>query len=399
MDYDDAILKALELIAEEPIARQYCDSFRFTMVDEYQDTNTAQAALVREVVRGNNNLMVVADDDQAIYRFRGASTANIQKFREDFPTATEILLVENRRSTPEIITFSKATIKKATDREEKEVQAVKPNGTKIEIIRTSNQFDEANFIGGKIATLLEDGVDPLEIAILVRQNSHIDLLAKALRDLGIPYINRGGSVFFHAPEIKDALALFEAINDPTHSIALLKCLSMPHWKMTPRSRQLLLQEINRGERPLIDILQNPHELPWISEANRTNIVQELNHMKVSLVNWVGISPSQIDKPVHELIASELNSSGLSEETLRSSHGFDWLCEADQIVRKVVVARLMELSEKAYVEPASEIFWEAIQETGYFGVVEKLNDLDRQQLGANLWRMKTLMEEVDDEEHD
>src|SRR5580704_10639740 len=112
-DHDDAILKAIDLIRTEPIARRMCDSFAFTMVDEYQDTNTAQAVMVKEIVGKAKNLLVVADDDQAIYRFRGASTANIQRFRDEFPMHKTVLLLENRRSTPEIIGVAQAAIEKA----------------------------------------------------------------------------------------------------------------------------------------------------------------------------------------------------------------------------------------------------------------------------------------------
>jgi DNA helicase-2/ATP-dependent DNA helicase PcrA len=331
IDHDDCVLRAIELIRTVPECREWVRSFRYVMVDEYQDTNRAQAEMVKEVVGAKDgNVLVVADDDQSIYQFRGASRANITRFRQDFPKRVEIQLLENRRSTPEIVDVSRAVIEVALDREPKVIAAVHPSGVRPEILRAANASDEAVEIAERISRLITQGSAPEEIAILVRNRKEMDAIAVALRAANIPYIAQGGVAYFQAPEVKDAMALFSVIVAPENSLALLRCLAQPNWRLSNQARLDLNREMTRTGRSLISLLRSADSLSFLEDADRVTVAR-------------------------------------------------------------VVSRIDDLGAMALTESGSDVFWEAIRETSYFGVTQHTGDLERQQIGANLYRLADLIE--------
>jgi DNA helicase-2/ATP-dependent DNA helicase PcrA len=331
IDHDDCVLRAIELVKTVPECREWVRSFRYVMVDEYQDTNRAQAELVKAVV-GNRkgNVLVVADDDQSIYMFRGASRANINRFRHDFPGRVEIQLPENRRSTPEIVAVSRSVIEGTSDREIKPLRAVRPSGARPEILRAANASDEAAEIAERISRLILSGTLPQEIAVLVRNRKEMDPIAEGLRDAHIPYIASGGVSYFQSPEVKDAMAMFSVIVNPDNSLALLRCLAQPNWRLSPLNRWELNREMLRTGRPLISLLRSAKSLGFLEDVDRATISR-------------------------------------------------------------VVDRIDQMGAMALTETASAVFWEAVRETGYCGIADGMEDLQRQQVGANLYRLADIIE--------
>ena len=181
MDHDDAILRGFRIGKDRTSARKYASSFKYIMVDEYQDTKDGSSGICQRTA-SNNNILVVADDDQAIYRFRGASRANIRKFKEDFPDYKQIFLLENRRSTPEIVALSQAIIDKSVSREDKKVVAIKGSGEKPQLWHLADSTDEAIQIANRIGLLIQRGVPAQEIAVLLHYRKDIDPIAAALRE-------------------------------------------------------------------------------------------------------------------------------------------------------------------------------------------------------------------------
>jgi len=331
IDHDDCVLRAIELVRTVPECREWVRSFRYVMVDEYQDTNRAQAVLVKEVVGARDgNVLVVADDDQSIYAFRGASRVNITRFRQDFPGRVEIQLPENRRSTPEIVAVSRSVIEAAADREMKPIQAVHPSGPRPEVLRAANASDEAVEITERISRLITQGTAPEDIAVLVRNRKEMDPIASALREAHVPYIASGGVSYFQSPEVKDAMAMFSVIVAPENSLALLRCLAQPNWRLSNQARLDLNREMVRTGRPLIGLLRAAESLSFLDDVDRATISR-------------------------------------------------------------VVGRIDELGAMALTETASAVFWEAVRETGYFAIAERTEDLQRQQVGANLYRLADIIE--------
>jgi superfamily I DNA/RNA helicase/CRISPR/Cas system-associated exonuclease Cas4 (RecB family) len=331
IDHDDCVLRAIQLVKTVPECRDWVRRVRFVMVDEYQDTNRAQAELVEAVAGScNDNILVVADDDQSIYAFRGASRANIARFRQEFPGRAEIHLAENRRSTPEIVAVSRSVIEGAPDRQPKPIVAVQPAGARPEILRAATASDEAVEIAERVSRLMSQGTAPEEIAVLVRNRKDMDPIAGVLRDAHIPYIASGGVSYFQSPDVKDTMAMLAVIVDPGNSLALLRCLALPNWRLSNQARLNLSREMTRTGRPLIALL-------------------------------------------------------------RSMGGIDFLDDVDRAMISRVVARVDQMSVMALTETASAVFWEAVRETGYSAIAERLEDLQRQQIGANLYRLVDIIE--------
>jgi DNA helicase-2/ATP-dependent DNA helicase PcrA len=211
VDHDDAIAIAAQLLRDDDEVRAAYSSIRYVMVDEFQDTNSAQAAMVEALVQSHRNLMVVADDDQAIYRFRGASRLNIQRFRRTFPDAREIPLGINRRSTAEIVAFTQAVIGASAQREAKAIKPMRGSGASVEVISADTYRDEAQAVAARVSELLAADVAPSKISVLSQIRDDMQAISRALRAADIPYLADKGRDLFRTSEIKGIMALLEAI--------------------------------------------------------------------------------------------------------------------------------------------------------------------------------------------
>lgn len=210
LDFDDLLLVAAELLKNDISVREmYQKKWRYIHVDEYQDTNVVQYRIVKMLSETNRNLCVVGDADQNIYSWRGADISNILKFEKDFPDAKVVLLEENYRSSKTILSAANEIIKKNKVRIEKNLFTQKESGEKIGVFEGWNETQEAYFVANKTKSLLEEGVEPSEIAILYRANFQSRTLEEAFVSLGIPY-SMIGVKFFERKEIKDVLSYLRA---------------------------------------------------------------------------------------------------------------------------------------------------------------------------------------------
>ena len=215
MDFDDLLFNMYRLLMSAPdVAEKYKQRFRYIMVDEYQDTNHAQYAIVRALASRHGNICVVGDDAQSIYAFRGANIQNILKFRKDYSDVHVFKLEKNYRSTSNIVNAANSVIEKNVDRIQKTVWTDNPEGEKIEFRSLESDRAEAEFVCDRIKQRIEQGCEYSNFAVLYRTNSQSRAFEDALRLKNIPYRLYGGTSFYSRKEIKDVLAYMRlAVNN------------------------------------------------------------------------------------------------------------------------------------------------------------------------------------------
>ncbi|BCW50931.1 DNA helicase (plasmid) [Arthrobacter sp. StoSoilB13] len=236
MDFDDLIAETVYMFRAFPaLAESYRRRFRHVLVDEYQDTNHAQYALVREIVGLGTDtdvepseLTVVGDSDQSIYAFRGADIRNIVEFEADYPNARTIKLEQNYRSTQNILTAANSVISRNPNRQEKRLWTAEGDGEKIVGYVGENEHDEAQFIAKEIDRLQdEEGLRPGDVAIFYRTNAQSRSIEDVLVRVGLPYKVVGGTRFYERKEIKDALAYLRVLVNPDDDVNLRRVLNEP----------------------------------------------------------------------------------------------------------------------------------------------------------------------------
>lgn len=229
MDFDDLIMKTVELFkTDQEVLASYQKRFKYIMVDEYQDTNTAQFELIRLLAAGTRNLCVVGDDDQSIYKFRGANIRNILDFEKVYPEAVVIRLEQNYRSTQNVLDAANAVIKNNTGRKEKTLWTDHGNGNRIHFRQFDNAYEEAEFVADDIAGKKRNGIaDYGDCAVLFRTNAQARLLEERFVVEGIPYNVVGGVNFYARKEIKDLLAYLKTIDNGRDDLAVKRIINIP----------------------------------------------------------------------------------------------------------------------------------------------------------------------------
>lgn len=229
MDFDDLIVKTIELFGTNPdVLEYYQRKFKYILVDEYQDTNYAQYRLVNLLAQGYKNLCVVGDDDQSIYRFRGADVRNILDFEKDFSNAKVIKLEQNYRSCQTILDAANYVIQNNSGRKDKRLWTDKGEGNAIFVKRNNNEYEEGDFIAQEIEKCRgEENRNYGDFAILYRTNAQSRVLEESFMRSGIPYQIFGGQKFYSRMEIKDIVAYLTLLENPHDDIALKRIINMP----------------------------------------------------------------------------------------------------------------------------------------------------------------------------
>ena len=228
MDFDDLIYKTVELFEHNPdVLDTYQNRFRYIMVDEYQDTNHIQFLLVKMLARKYRNLCVVGDDDQSIYKFRGANITNILNFEKEYEDAKVIKLEQNYRSCGNILAAANAVIQHNAGRKDKALWTDKDAGEKISFEQCDSEYAEGDMVASRIKTLVRQGVDYRDIAILYRTNAQSRVLGEKMVYANIPYRVYGGTNFYARKEIKDVLAYLKVINNSTDNLYFRRVVNVP----------------------------------------------------------------------------------------------------------------------------------------------------------------------------
>jgi DNA helicase-2/ATP-dependent DNA helicase PcrA len=227
VDFEDLILLVARLLEKTDEGDRIRRRFDYVLVDEFQDTNAIQYRFLRDLVRGHENLCVVGDDDQSIYRWRGADVRNIRGFRRDYPKATVVKLEQNYRSTKRIVAGALGVISRSNEREPKELWTANGDGAPIRVVAARDERDEAAFVVDAVQRARAEGTDLREMAVFYRIHAQSRVLEEAMRAANVPYQIVGGIRFYERAEIKDALSYLRVVVNPASDVDLGRIVNVP----------------------------------------------------------------------------------------------------------------------------------------------------------------------------
>ena len=267
MDFDDLIFFTVQLLQEHEDARTYWQRrFRYVLIDEYQDTNRLQYLLSSLLAGGFGNICVVGDDDQSIYKFRGATIENILSFESQYKKCRTIRLEQNYRSTGHILDAANAVIRNNQGRKGKELWTNKDDGNKIKLYVADNEHEEAQYVASQIMADYGRGENWRDHAVLYRMNAQSYQLEYAFKRNGIPYRIVGGMSFFSHAEIKDMLSYLNVIATPADDLRLTRIINSPPRGIGERSIDLVRQLAADNARSMYEIITNAGDYPELSRA-------------------------------------------------------------------------------------------------------------------------------------
>ncbi len=287
MDFDDLILNTVLLLERFEDRRLYWQQrFSYIMVDEYQDTNHLQYLLISLLADEHRNLCVVGDDDQSIYRFRGATIENILSFESQYKGCRTIRLEENYRSTEQILEAANNVIRNNCDRKGKELWTSRGRGDPVRLYTARDENDEAAFIAGSILTNYSHGMQWRDHAVLYRMNAQSSQLEFALKRSGIPYKVIGGARFFDRAEVKDILSYLCVVSDPKDELRLLRIINTPPRGIGDKSIETARSISAEFGIPLFDVLEHADSYQELSRSalrmrQFAGMIRELQDEKLS----------------------------------------------------------------------------------------------------------------------
>lgn len=305
MDFDDLLIKPIELfIQDKETLEKYRNRFEYILVDEYQDTNSAQYYLLKLLVNEKRNICVVGDDAQSIYKWRGAEIKNIINFHKEFNETKIIRLEQNYRSTKAILSVADSVIKKNVYQIEKTLWTENEIGDNVEIIECFDEKDEANYVVNKIANFIQTGkYSTGEIAILYRINSQSRNFEEALIKSSIPYIIVGGVEFYKRKEVKDVLAYLRLLINPKDDESFLRIVNFPARNIGEVSIEKLKQFALPTEYSLFE------SIPLFIESSNVNERMKKNFK--SFYDFIKKYQDLVDKiDIYELVRNYIDETGI-----------------------------------------------------------------------------------------
>lgn len=285
LDFDDLIMLTVQLFQQNAeILNHYQERFPFILVDEYQDTNTAQFTLLSLLASRYQNLCVVGDDDQSIYRFRGANIHNILNFEKIFPATKVIRLEQNYRSTKNILAAASGVIKHNSMRKEKTLWTTAEAGAPISYGRYDNEYEEAQGIAADIHRQVKDGMSYNDFAILYRTNAQSRVFEEKLIYEGIPYRIIGAVNFYARKEIKDILCYLKTINNSADDIAIKRIINIPRRGIGQTTIGRISDYAFSQEMPFYEALRRVDEIPGCTRASAKihSFVSLIDHFRMKL---------------------------------------------------------------------------------------------------------------------
>ena len=267
MDFDDLIFHTVRLLQNDAEAREYYQNrFRYVVVDEYQDTSVAQFHLVRLLAGGTNNVCVVGDDDQSIYKFRGATIENILNFEKVFTGAQTIRLEQNYRSTANILNAANSVIKNNTGRKGKTLWTQSGDGEKVQHYTATNEQDEASHIADIIGEHLREGAALKDHAVLYRMNAQSNPIETYFARAGIPYRIVGGQRFFDRKEVKDINSYLAVIVNPRDDVRLRRIINEPARKIGATTIEKIGELAANAGVPMLEIVAHVRDYPELQRS-------------------------------------------------------------------------------------------------------------------------------------
>ncbi len=289
MDFDDIICNTVKLFESSPdVLEHYSEQFRYIMVDEYQDTNHIQYELVRMLASRHHNLCVVGDDDQSIYKFRGATIRNILDFEDDFENAKTIRLEQNYRSTKTILSAANSVIGNNYERKSKTLWTENENGGRITVYSATDERDESDYIVKDIQEKVKNGGKYSDNAILYRMNSQSQSLERNFVYAGIPYKIVGGRRFYERREIRDMIAYLAVISNHSDNIRLKRIINVPKRGIGDKTVSMIEEISAILGQSMIDTMRQSDEFEALFKSSRK--LQEFCAMIDELTAMLDSSP-------------------------------------------------------------------------------------------------------------
>ncbi len=288
LDFDDLILMTVRLLLEyEDVRHYYQERFKYVLIDEYQDTNNLQYLLASTLAAGRQNICVVGDDDQSIYKFRGATIRNILDFENQYKNARIIRLEQNYRSTGNILQAANEVIRNNSSRKQKTLWTEQSAGEKIQLYVAQNENDEAQYVAAAIMGHFAKGDNWRDHAVLYRMNAQSNRLEYAFKRNGIPYRVVGGMRFFDRAEIKDVMAYLCVVSNPADSLRLARIINVPVRGIGQRTIDKAQEIAAREERSLFDVISHAGDYPELRTAQGklaafVAMIQELQDQEEAL---------------------------------------------------------------------------------------------------------------------
>ena len=281
LDFDDIILHTVRLLKGFDDVREYYQrKFRYVLIDEYQDTNNLQYLLASTLAGGYENFCVVGDDDQSIYRFRGATIENILSFEKQYKGARVIRLEENYRSTGHILDAANAVIRNNQGRKGKELWTRAGPGEMLRLYTAMNENDEAQYVAGKVLEGYSQGRRWKDHAVLYRMNAQSNQMEQAFKRSGVPYRIIGGTRFFDRAEVKDMLAYLAVLDNPEDDLRLTRIINNPPRGIGARTVEIAQELARRDESSFYAVIDNAALYPELQKASKklgefTKLIQDL----------------------------------------------------------------------------------------------------------------------------
>lgn len=285
VDFDDIILNTVKILSENPdVLSKYQDKFQYILVDEYQDTNNSQYLLINLLAQANRNLCVVGDDDQSIYKFRGANIGNILNFEDDYSDVQKITLDQNYRSTQNILDAANSVISNNKGRMGKSLWTSNGDGNKVFVYTGTNEYDEARYIARQIKKHFDEQGSFSDCVILYRTNAQSRVIEEMLMRESVPYKVLSGLRFYDRKEIKDIIAYLRVVYNPNDDVSLARIINEPKRKIGNATLEKARNIAREKETSLYDVISHADDYPEFKTAIKkllsfSEIIQSLIKLK------------------------------------------------------------------------------------------------------------------------
>lgn len=308
VDFDDIILNTVKILSENPdVLSKYQDKFQYILVDEYQDTNNSQYLLINLLAQANRNLCVVGDDDQSIYKFRGANIGNILNFEDDYSDVQKITLDQNYRSTQNILDAANSVISNNKGRMGKSLWTSNGDGNKVFVYTGTNEYDEARYIARQIKKHFDEQGSFSDCAILYRTNAQSRVIEEMLMRESVPYKVLSGLRFYDRKEIKDIIAYLRVVYNPNDDVSLARIINEPKRKIGNATLEKARNIAREKETSLYDVISHADDYPEFKTAIKkllgfSEIIKSLIKLKdtvtiedltVRILNDTGYMPALV----------------------------------------------------------------------------------------------------------
>ncbi|MDQ4131333.1 MAG: UvrD-helicase domain-containing protein, partial [Actinomycetota bacterium] len=361
MDFDDLLFRCVNLFELFPeVRRRYQRAFRHVLVDEYQDTNRAQYRWLQLLCEEHRNLSVVGDDDQSIYRLRGADIRNVLEFEDDFPDAHVVKLEQNYRSTQTILSAANAVIANNRSRKHKTLWSDLGEGDLLQVRELDDEHAEARFVVSEVERLVDEGASRDEVAVFYRTNAQSRVLEDTLVRYGVGYQVIGGTRFYERAEVKDALAYLTLLVNPQDVVAFQRVVNSPRRGIGQTSQGRLLAHANTLGRPVWDVAVEAEEVPGLAPAAMRAVGRFMSVMQRLRERAEG------GAGVGDLLEETLEETGY-REALRAERTIEAQGRLENLEELVGVAREYDATAD---EPSAEEF---LQQIALFSEQDALRD--------------------------